>query len=118
MMRLLLCAWALGVAAAASPLPSQQTALPAPFPREAVSRVFENDRVVAWEHRWTTQAATGATVDSRAAIVVMLESGALRSPTSTEDRRTFGQVYFTSVERIARETVASGAPRAIVVALK
>lgn len=228
MTRLLLCAWALELVAATSPQPSQLSALPPPFPREAVSKAFENDRVVVWqglvgiksrptpvhrhtlemvgvfldaglrirtiapdgsssespkplqagsvvfqkagvvhsedalvdgiravaielkepglrpssaspesgtpldggptimdndrvsvwEHRWKTAVTAGAIAARRDAIVIMLESGTLRSPSSIEDRRTFGQVYFTTVERIARERVAAGTPRAIVVALK
>lgn len=98
---------------------SPAAAAPSSADRGGAPLALDNARVAAWEHRWPERPRPGAfAADPRPAVVVMIESGAVRAGGGAEERRTFGQVLYTTLAAIGAETASTGSPRALVVALK
>ncbi len=105
----------------ATPLPNK-SGYPNAFPRPGVKKVFENNRVIAWDYTWISGVPTPMHSHDKDVIVVYLEEGALKSTTldgkSVINPNSFGSTKFNARDRIHTEELIRGKDRAIIVELK
>lgn len=93
---------------------------PIAFPRGGATKIFENDRAVAWDY--TYEAKIARHFHDKDSVIVPLSNGELRSinadGTTSLIRVDFGVPLLGQRGRVHSEEVVSGQPRVIVVELK
>lgn len=103
------------------PLPNT-TGYPLAFPRSGSRKVFENDRIVAWNYTWTVGAHTAKHFHDKDVVVVYLGDGLLKSVpltgASDEKEHRTGEIRFNKANRIHNEVLENGSLSAIIVELK
>jgi len=107
---------------AASALPTK-AGIPGAFPREGSIKVFEDDRVIAWDYTWRPGRPAPRHADYRDSVAVFLEGGTLRAVAGSREiwkaTRQRGQAVYSprSADAYSEELV-SGTPHAVIVELK
>lgn len=95
---------------------------PQAFPRPHASKLFENDRVIAWNVVWPSGAPTPMHFHDKAAVAVFEATGALQSTTPDGNKTVapnqFAQVVFAPRNRTHSEMLFSGRARAVIIELK
>jgi len=95
---------------------------PNAFPRPAVKKRIDNDKVLVWDYTWTTGVPTPMHFHDKDVVVVYLEDGALKS--TTPDRQSVvnelspGLIRFNARDRVHTEELVRGKSRAIITELK
>lgn len=95
---------------------------PAAFPRPAIQKLLENDRVIVWDYNWTLNSPTGMHNHDKDVVVMFLEDGDLQSTVpdggKTLNQYKPGTIRFNARDRVHFETLTRGKQRAIIVELK
>lgn len=95
---------------------------PLAFPRPHAVKLFENDRVIAWNVVWPSGAPTPMHFHDKDAVAVFEATGALQSTTpdgkNSVAATRFGEVVFAPRNRTHSEVLFSGRARAIIIELK
>jgi hypothetical protein len=95
---------------------------PLAFPRPHATKLFENDRVVAWDVAWQSGEPTPMHFHDKDAVAVFEATGALQSKTpdgnSEVSATKFAEVLFAPRDRTHAEMLARGQARAIIIELK
>lgn len=103
------------------PLPNT-TGYPLAFPRPGSQKVFENNRIVAWNYTYTVGAHTATHFHDKDVVVVYLGDGLLKSVpltgASDEQEHRTGDIRFNKANRVHSEVLENGSLSAIVVELK
>ncbi len=113
-----------GLKPSASPKPEVKEGIPGQFPRAGSTKLFENDRIVVWDHTWRPGVPRREHLHYTQVVGVFIEPGATRSYASSsaapvESIRKLGDVNFSSFLKSPHsEEVAEGLPRAIFIELK
>lgn len=106
---------------APAPIPNR-SGYPLAFPRPHAIKLFENDRVIAWNVVWPVGAATPMHFHDKDVVAVFEATGALQSTTpdgqKTVSPNQFAQVVFAPSNRTHSEMLSSGQARAIILELK
>ena len=104
------------------PLLPNTSGYPLAFPRPGAKKVFENDRIVAWDYTWTPGVPTPTHFHDKDVVVVYLEEGVLASTTPdgqvVNNPHYFGFAKPNARDRSHTETLIKGKARAIIVELK
>lgn len=93
------------------------------FPREGAVKVFENERLTAWDFTWKPGQIVPRHGNMFDSVTVFLDGGTIRSTTDQGDAkdtvRNHGDVVYTAHEMKAHtEQAVKGSPRAVIVELK
>ena len=104
-----------------APIPNP-TNYPLAFPRPAIKKLLENDRVIVWDYTWTLNSPTGMHFHDKDVVVMFLEEGDLQS-TVPDGGKTLnpykpGTIRFNARDRVHFETLTRGKQRAIITELK
>ena len=95
---------------------------PAAFPRPAIKKLLENNRVIVWDYTWTLNSPTGMHNHDKDVVVMFLEDGDLQSTVpdggKTLNQYKPGTIRFNARDRVHFETLTRGKQRAIIVELK
>ncbi|MFZ0882536.1 MAG: hypothetical protein WAN14_03995 [Candidatus Acidiferrales bacterium] len=95
---------------------------PLAFPRPGAKKVFENDRVVAWNLTWRPGVPTAMHYHDKDVVVVFRNSGSIKSTPlhgeSTVADIEFGTIRFSKSDRTHSEELVKGKESAIVLELK
>jgi hypothetical protein len=95
---------------------------PLAFPRAGVKKVFENDRVILWDYRWTRGHPTPMHFHDKDVVVVYLTESVLRSTTpdgqGTTNENPAGAIRFNLRSRVHSEELLRGEARALITELK
>lgn len=98
------------------------TTYPLAFPRPGSKKLFENDRVIVWDYRWTPNVATPMHFHDKDIVAVFLEDGDLKSTTSdgkeTVNLYKPGTAKYNLGGRTHTETLIRGTQRAIITEFK
>jgi quercetin dioxygenase-like cupin family protein len=90
-------------------------------PGEGAIKVFENDRLVAWDLTWKPGELVSRPVEDLDSVTVFLEGGTIRSEGSspnTTSRSAGAVIYSPRGSTAHNEEAVTGSPRAIIVELK
>lgn len=103
------------------PLPNL-TGYPLAFPRPGSKKVFENDRIVAWNYTWTVGAHTPTHFHDKDVVVAYIGDGLLKSfpitGASDENEHKTSEIRFNKANRTHYEVLEKGTLSAIIVELK
>jgi hypothetical protein len=106
---------------AVPPLPNNSR-YPLAFPRPGATKVFENDRIVAWNLTWKLGVPTAVHYHDKDVVIVFRDSGSIKSTQlngeSTVADDEFGTIRFSKSNRIHSEELVKGKEGAIVLELK
>ena len=95
---------------------------PLAFPRPGAKKVFENDRVIAWNLTWRPGVPTAMHYHDKDVVVVFRNSGSIKSTPlhgeSTVADIEFGTIRFSKSDRTHSEELVKGKESAIVLELK
>jgi hypothetical protein len=104
-----------------APIPNN-SGYPLAFPRPHATKLFENDRVIAWSVVWPAAEPTPMHFHDKDALAVFEATGALQSTTpdgnKTVAANRFAQVLFAPRNRTHTEMLFSGQARAVIIELK
>jgi len=103
------------------PLPNK-SGYPLAFPRPGAIKVFENNRVIAWNSTWRHGVPIPVHYHDKDIVIVFRDSGSIKSTQlngeSTVGDNEFGTTRFSKSNRIHSEELISGKGSAIVLELK
>jgi hypothetical protein len=92
------------------------------FPRPGSTKIFENDRVIVWDSKWTPGVASPMHFHDKDVVVLFLEDGDLKSTTpegkETVNQYKAGTIRFNTGNRTHTETLIKGTQRALITELK
>lgn len=92
------------------------------FPRPGAAKVFENDRIVAWNLTWKLGVPTAVHFHDKDVVIVFRNSGSIKSTqldgASTVADDEFGTIRFSKSNRVHSEELVKGKESAIVLELK
>ena len=93
------------------------------FPRPAVKKLLDNDRIVVWDYTWVQGKPTPVHFHDKDLMIVYLADGAIRSVSpdgkATQNEFKFGEARFNPGNRAHYEEYVRGdGPRAIITELK
>ena len=95
---------------------------PNAFPRPGNIKVYEDARVIVWDYTWTLGKATPMHFHDKDVVVIYLDNGTLKSTApdgkSVTNKRSPGDTFFNSRDRVHTETLIDGKLRAIITELK
>ena len=103
------------------PIPNN-SGYPLAYPRPHSTKLFENDRVIAWDVVWLPGEATPMHFHDKDLLAVFEASGQIQSTTPDGKKEVgpnrFAQVLFAPRDRTHSEVLFSGQARAIIIELK
>ncbi len=107
----------------AAPAIPIKAGVPGAFPREGAIKVFEDNRVIAWDYTWRPGRPAPPHADYHDSVAVFLEQGTMRATAGGREiwkaNRQRGQaVYSPRSADVYSEEAVSGTPRAVIVELK
>ena len=95
---------------------------PLAYPRPNATRLFENDRLIAWDVRWPPGEPTPMHYHDKDALAVFEATGAIQSTTpdgkKTAGPNQIGQIIFAGRDRTHSEMLLRGQARAVIIELK
>src|ERR1700744_1010444 len=91
---------------------SNTTGYPLAFPRPGSRKIFENDRIVAWNYTWTAGVKTPMHYHDKDVVIAYLGNGLLKSVplagASDENEHKIGEVRFNRANRTHYEVLEKG----------
>jgi hypothetical protein len=101
---------------------SNTTGYPLAFPRPGSTKVFENERIVAWHYSWAVGIKTPTHYHDKDVVLAYLGDGLLKSvpltgPSDLNEHK-IGEVRFNRADRTHYEVLEKGSLSAIIVELK
>jgi len=107
---------------AALPPIQNHSGYPLAYPRPNATKLFENDRVIAWDVRWPPGEPTSMHYHDKDALAVFEADGAIQSTTpdgkKTGGPNQIGQIIFAGRDRVHSEMLLRGQARAVIIELK
>ena len=95
---------------------------PDAFPREAIKKVLDNERLTVWDYSWTPGKATPMHFHAKDVVTIYVSTGEIRSTaldgTVNVNSVTPGLARFNPRNRTHTEELIKGSGRAIIVELK
>jgi hypothetical protein len=95
---------------------------PLAYPRPNATKLFENDRVIAWDVQWPPGEPTPMHYHDKDALAVFEATGAIQSTTpdgtKTGGPNRVGQIIFAGRDRTHSEVLLRGQARAVIIELK
>jgi hypothetical protein len=104
------------------PLYANKSGYPLAFPRPGSLKVFDNDRVVIWNYRWTPNVPTPMHFHDKDVLVVYRYDGSLKSTTadgkSVVNDYKSGSIWFNRGDRVHFEELVKGQQSAMMMEFK